>query len=165
MAVRIGEHPQLRSRLVDRARRKYQTHAVRRPQSLLDGAPARSLQFSFFPGRSVDSHKAGFFRYGDEFRAVRRPGWRAFAIFLRRSPRPQLAFRAAVYVRQNQRMRAARGVSPNESQLPAVGRDAETAPDILRDLFPRAAESRCLIYRSRVRLVAEVQVLTVRRES
>src|SRR5262249_14951718 len=76
LAARICEHPQLRRTFVRRPRREYQILAVRRPQSLCDGSPARSPQLSFFSGRTVDSQEAPLFRSaGDnELRTVRRPG-------------------------------------------------------------------------------------------
>src|SRR5262249_25521940 len=91
----------------------------------------------------------------NELRAVRRPGGSDSAIFQRRLFRAQLAGASPIYVRQNQQMRAARGVASNERQLPAIGRDAEIAPNIIRDFFRRAAENRGLIYRSGVCFFAE----------
>src|SRR5262245_13753796 len=75
LAVRICEHPELRSRLVIRACGKYQIPTVRCPECLIDGAPTRNPQPAFCSAHHVDSQEITLFLSGGDHqsRTVRRP--------------------------------------------------------------------------------------------
>src|SRR5262249_49363531 len=91
----------------------------------------------------------------NQSRAIGRPFRSAAPVVQRRLSRAELLFVTAVNGRQHQQVSVASCVPANKSELVAIGRDAEVAPDSVDDSFFRTAKRRRLIDRAGLGLLAK----------